>query len=100
MGRTAFVSGADRRLGLALAEALLKRRYCVFAGHLHAVSQELKALQYAYGERLKLLRLDAQATLTPAESAEAILQLAEQKLSAADAGECEYMDDAGQPLSW
>jgi hypothetical protein len=46
-------------------------------------------------------KLDAGATLTPEQSANAILQLVESRLSV-DAAEadCEYVDYAGNALNW
>src|SRR5690606_36882535 len=54
----AFVTGADRGLGLGLVQALLTRGYHVFAGQYMPSSHELEQLSAASGDRLRLIPLD------------------------------------------
>lgn len=58
MGKTACVTGADRGLGLAIAEWLLHNGYRVYAGQYMEPSPGLEALQMKYTDRLTLVPLD------------------------------------------
>jgi NAD(P)-dependent dehydrogenase (short-subunit alcohol dehydrogenase family) len=55
---TAYVTGTDRGLGLALTEALLLRGFRVFAGEYGLDGSGLDALAEKYGERLHRIPLD------------------------------------------
>ena len=55
---TAYVTGADRGLGLALTESLLLRGFRVFAGEYGLDASGLDTLAETYGERLHRLPLD------------------------------------------
>jgi NAD(P)-dependent dehydrogenase (short-subunit alcohol dehydrogenase family) len=55
---TAFVTGADRGLGLALAESLLARGWTVFAGRFMPDLRALDALRDRFGAELSLVPLD------------------------------------------
>ncbi|WNS43966.1 SDR family oxidoreductase [Paenibacillus sp. MMS20-IR301] len=54
----ALVTGADRGVGLSLVKGLLERGYSVFAGHYAGSGEELKLLEEASAERLRVLPLD------------------------------------------
>ncbi len=56
--RWAFVTGADRGLGLGLVKALLARDYHVFAGQFMPSNSDLEQLSAVSGDRLRLLPLD------------------------------------------
>ena len=56
--QTAYVTGADRGLGLGLTEALLIRGFRVFAGEYGLDAAGLDALAEAHGERLHRIPLD------------------------------------------
>lgn len=58
MEKYACVTGADRGLGLALVEALLKRNYVVFAGRFLSDWDGLDQLSLQYNERLIVVSLD------------------------------------------
>ncbi len=64
---TAFVTGADRGLGLALCQGLLDRGWRVFAGQNMPEWQQLSELRQAHPEALTLVALDVRS----AESARA-----------------------------
>ncbi|NIK76201.1 NAD(P)-dependent dehydrogenase (short-subunit alcohol dehydrogenase family) [Paenibacillus castaneae] len=68
MIRTAFVTGADRGVGLALAAQLLKQGCQVFAGQYAAEAAALQQLQGSYGEQLHVLRLDISSDESVAEA--------------------------------
>jgi NAD(P)-dependent dehydrogenase (short-subunit alcohol dehydrogenase family) len=70
--KTAFVTGADRGLGLALAEELLKQNYRVFAGHLEHEPAGLEAVKSSYGEQIITLRLDISSSDNVAEAFEQV----------------------------
>lgn len=56
--RYAFVTGADRGVGLALVKLLLEQGFTVFAGQFMPGLQELSALQRQYGDALFPVPLD------------------------------------------
>lgn len=56
--QTAFVTGADRGLGLALVRTLLEKGYKVFAGQFAKESMELAALESSHKGRLMAVMLD------------------------------------------
>jgi NAD(P)-dependent dehydrogenase (short-subunit alcohol dehydrogenase family) len=56
--RWAFVTGADRGLGLGLVKVLLARDYHVFAGQFIHDNDELALLREMSGDKLHLLPLD------------------------------------------
>lgn len=56
--RTAYVTGAERGLGLALVKLLLERDYTVFAGYYLADLPALAALVKEYPDRLVTMSLD------------------------------------------
>lgn len=56
--RYAFVTGADRGVGLGLAKGLLERGLYVFAGQFAEAGGELARLEEAGGGRLKVIPLD------------------------------------------
>lgn len=58
MSRTAYVTGAERGLGLALVRELLQHEYAVFAGSFHETHPELDELAARHGGRLEVLPLD------------------------------------------
>ena len=55
---TAYITGADRGLGLGLTEALLERGFRVFAGEYGLDGAGLDALAETCGERLQRISLD------------------------------------------
>ncbi len=62
MKHIAFVTGADRGLGLALTEGLLERDWSVFAGQYMPEWEELSALSKRYHSSLHLVPLDVEST--------------------------------------
>lgn len=58
MKKTAFVTGADRGVGLALVKSLLGLDYEVFAGQYAEHVPPLQELKDVYADRLHVLRLD------------------------------------------
>ncbi|WP_053374567.1 SDR family oxidoreductase [Paenibacillus sp. FJAT-27812] len=56
--KTAFVTGTDRGVGLALVKGLLKQGYHVFAGQYAEEVPQLAELKDTYSDRLNVLRLD------------------------------------------
>jgi NAD(P)-dependent dehydrogenase (short-subunit alcohol dehydrogenase family) len=58
MRNIAFITGADRGLGLALCEGLLQRNWWVVAGQYMPKWPELGALHSRYAEQLSLVPLD------------------------------------------
>ena len=62
MDRIAFVTGADRGLGLALTAGLLERGWRVFAGQYMPDWPSLAALSAQWGEALTLTPLDVSDT--------------------------------------
>lgn len=65
---TAFVTGADRGVGLALASGLLKRGYRVFAGQFGEEAASLQELKEQYGTQLHAIRLDISSVESVAEA--------------------------------
>jgi NAD(P)-dependent dehydrogenase (short-subunit alcohol dehydrogenase family) len=68
----AFVTGADRGLGLALAARLLSKGWRVFAGQYMPDWPELAALAVEYGERLAPVPLDVADTGSTLAAAERV----------------------------
>lgn len=68
----AFVTGADRGLGLALTARLLSKGWRVFAGQYMPDWPELAALQAHYGELLAPVPLDVADTESTLAAAEAV----------------------------
>ncbi|WP_169086253.1 SDR family NAD(P)-dependent oxidoreductase [Paenibacillus sp. PL91] len=68
MKKSAFVTGADRGVGLALVKGLLNQSYQVFAGQYAEEVPQLAELKDAYGERLQVLRLDISSDDSVAEA--------------------------------
>lgn len=62
MEQIAFVTGADRGLGLALAAGLLERGWRVFAGQYLPDWTELRALAQGFAEQLQIVPLDVGST--------------------------------------
>lgn len=58
MKRKAYVTGADRGLGLGLVKSLLDQGYKVYAGCFMPEWEEIKEVQAQYGENLTVLPLD------------------------------------------
>jgi NAD(P)-dependent dehydrogenase (short-subunit alcohol dehydrogenase family) len=54
----AYITGADRGLGLALVETFLKNGYLVFAGYYGIDRSGLERLQVQYGFQLEIVDLD------------------------------------------
>jgi NAD(P)-dependent dehydrogenase (short-subunit alcohol dehydrogenase family) len=73
----ALVSGADRGLGLALTEGLLRAGWRVFAGQYMADWPELAKLQQQYGESLVLVPLDVGDTVSVRVAAAEMARLTE-----------------------
>ncbi|WP_165279867.1 SDR family NAD(P)-dependent oxidoreductase [Paenibacillus protaetiae] len=69
MRKSALITGADRGLGLALAEALLEQNYDVFAGRFNASDQGLEKLGKQYPGSLQLVELDVSSDESAAEAA-------------------------------
>lgn len=68
MKKSAFVTGADRGVGLAIVKGLLNQSYQVFAGQYAEEVPQLAELKDAYGERLQVLRLDISSDDSVAEA--------------------------------
>ena len=68
----AFVTGADRGLGLALAARLLSKGWRVFAGQYMPDWPELDALADEYSERLVVVPLDVADTESTLAAAKAV----------------------------
>ncbi len=56
--KTAFVTGADRGVGLALVKGLLAQGYDVFAGQYAEEVPAVQALMDEYAKQLQIVRLD------------------------------------------
>lgn len=72
MERNAFVTGADRGLGLALTERLLEKGWRVFAGQYMPDWPALDALAARYPERLHIVPLDVTADASVRAAAAAV----------------------------
>ncbi|MCL2004416.1 MAG: SDR family NAD(P)-dependent oxidoreductase [Oscillospiraceae bacterium] len=72
--KTAYVTGADRGLGFALARTLLERGYNVYAGQYMPEWNELDALKAQYADRLTVLPLDISSLAQVNAAAQAIAQ--------------------------
>ncbi len=69
---TAFVTGADRGLGLALCAGLLARGWHVWAGQYMPDWSELTALREQYPEQLRLIPLDVGSTASVGAAAQQV----------------------------
>ncbi|SDW19808.1 SDR family oxidoreductase [Paenibacillus sp. CF384] len=69
MKRFAFVTGADRGLGLALVKGLLQEQYHVIAGHYLDQSPQLEQLASEVQDSLSLVKLDVASDQSVAEAA-------------------------------
>jgi NAD(P)-dependent dehydrogenase (short-subunit alcohol dehydrogenase family) len=74
MDSLAFVTGADRGLGLLLCQRLLERGWQVFAGQFMPGWPELGALATTYPDRLHILRLDVSSTESVRTAARLVAQ--------------------------
>ncbi|MFN8497264.1 MAG: SDR family NAD(P)-dependent oxidoreductase [Anaerolineae bacterium] len=72
MSHIAFVTGADRGLGLALCEGLLTRGWRVFAGQNMPDWPQLGALRRRFPEALQLVPLDVRSTESARAAAGAV----------------------------
>ena len=70
--KTAYVTGADRGLGEALARALLSEDYHVFAGQYLPDWPQLTALLNAHPDKLTVLPLDVTSDVSVATAAELV----------------------------
>ena len=68
----AFVTGADRGLGLGIARELLSQGWRVYAGRFMERWHEFDALAYRYPEALTALPLDVSSTESARAAAEAV----------------------------
>lgn len=69
--KSAFVTGADRGVGLALVKGLLVQGYQVFAGQYAEEVPALEALESEYADQLQVLRLDIASDESVARAFEA-----------------------------
>ncbi|MFW5992034.1 MAG: SDR family NAD(P)-dependent oxidoreductase [Halanaerobiaceae bacterium] len=67
-----YVTGADRGLGLALTETLLKNDYIVYAGRYMEDWKELDELKEEYGDWLNIIPLDVSSKKSVEEAASKI----------------------------
>ncbi|ANS76867.1 short-chain dehydrogenase [Paenibacillus yonginensis] len=72
MNRYAFVTGADRGVGLALVKGLLARGYTVFAGQYMPEWTELAELKREQGDSLLLVPLDIGSGYSVGEAAKQV----------------------------
>jgi NAD(P)-dependent dehydrogenase (short-subunit alcohol dehydrogenase family) len=72
MHHSAFVTGADRGLGLALCAGLLERDWSVYAGQYMPDWPELAALADQAPEAVQVIPLDVSSTESVAAAAEAV----------------------------
>jgi NAD(P)-dependent dehydrogenase (short-subunit alcohol dehydrogenase family) len=77
MHNTAFITGADRGLGLALCAGLLAQRWRVLAGQYMPEWPELAALADRYPESLHLITLDVGSTRSVQAAAKTAVAIAE-----------------------
>jgi len=75
MGRTIFVTGADRGLGFGLCAELLKRGWHVFAGQYLPEWHELSDLKKDHPETLHLIPLDVRSMASVKAAAKSITSL-------------------------
>lgn len=71
----AFVTGADRGLGLGLTEALLERGFCVFAGEFGIDPHGLNELSERYSSRLRRVPLDVGSDSSVMRAADKVREL-------------------------
>ncbi|MGO4543471.1 SDR family oxidoreductase [Paenibacillus sp. 2TAB23] len=76
--KTAFVTGADRGVGLALVKGLLALDYKVFAGQYAAETAELHSLKEQLPKQLTVIPLDIGSDQSVAAALEAVSGEAEQ----------------------
>jgi NAD(P)-dependent dehydrogenase (short-subunit alcohol dehydrogenase family) len=78
MGQIAFVTGADRGLGLALCAGLLARGWQVFAGQYQPAWLQLGALRNRFPEALHIVSLDVSSFESARVAAQAVGAVANQ----------------------
>ena len=74
MAPIVFVSGADRGLGFALCEELLKQDWHVFAGQYMPAWPDLSRLAGQYPERLQIVPLDVSSVESVYAAAQAVAE--------------------------
>lgn len=72
MKQQAYVTGADRGLGLGLVKVLLEKNYKVFAGSYLSEWHELKEIKAEYPEDLIILPLDVNSDESVLQAAQSI----------------------------
>lgn len=77
MGRTVFITGADRGLGYALCAGLLAEGWQVFAGQYMPQWPELTGLLESYPQALHIIPLDVRSRQSVQAAAQAVGQLTE-----------------------
>ena len=77
MQQIAFVTGADRGLGLAFCAGLLARNWRVFAGQYLPAWQELTALSEQYRGLLEIIPLDVSSLASAQAAAQSVAAKAE-----------------------
>lgn len=78
MEKNAFVTGADRGLGLALSAGLAERGWCVFAGQYMPEWHELGELAKRYPTQLHLIPLDVASLESVQQAARMVGQSVQQ----------------------
>lgn len=76
MTQSAFITGADRGLGQALAQGLLQRGWRVFAGQYLPEWPELSQLQQQFPGQLTLVPLDVASSASAQAAAKAVAAIA------------------------
>lgn len=74
-GRHALITGADRGLGFALCEGLLKRGWLVFAGQHQPDWGQLKDLQKLFPDLLHIISLDVSSMESLSRAKKSILEI-------------------------
>src|ERR1043165_6471576 len=72
MTRNAFITGADRGLGLALCAGLLEQGWEIFAGQYMPEWRELSVLAGKYSSRLHMIPLDVGSQESTHAAAQAV----------------------------